>query len=346
MSFRPGNGTVSTHLATAIAPANIAFIKYWGNRDPDLRLPVNDSLSMNLSAAVTRTTVAFQPHRDTDRIVIDGSVRAGPAADRVTRHIDLIRQRAGISARALVVSSSTFPAGTGIASSASGFAALTLASSAAAGLVLDERNLSALARRGSGSAARSVPGGFVVWRAAEHDEDSYAYSIAPPEHWDLHDLVAIVSREHKAVGSSDGHAAALLSPYYEARQVELRQRLPAVTRSLLDRDMATFGPALEAEAISLHVVAMTSHPPLLYWQPATLALMRQVPVWRGQGLVIYFTLDAGPNVHLLCEGHVAAAVETELSHLDYVEAVIHNRPAGPARLAQPPDEVTAQATGG
>jgi diphosphomevalonate decarboxylase len=220
--------------------------------------------------------------------------------------------------------------GTGIASSASGFAALTLAAAAAAGVELGEPALSALARLGSGSAARSVPGGFVEWRAADAHDESYAWSIAPPDHWDLRDLVAVVSRRHKAVGSTGGHGAASTSPLFQARLAGLEDDLPLVREALLARDMAVFGPAVEAEALSLHAIAMTSRPPVLYWAPETLDLLHRIHGWRADGLPVYFTLDAGPNVHLLCEGAHAPDVETNLAGVDYVEQVLHNRPAGPA----------------
>jgi diphosphomevalonate decarboxylase len=224
---------------------------------------------------------------------------------------------------------------TGIASSASAYAALTLAAAAAAELSLTERELSALARLGSGSAARSVPGGFVEWHAADTDEGSYAESIAPPEHWDLRDLVAVVSRDPKPMSSTAGHAAAVGSPYYASRLLELPARTRLVKRAVLERDLAALGPAVEADAISLHVVAMTGRPPVLYWQPATVALLHQIRGWRSEGLAAYFTLDAGPNVHVLCEAPAAAEVEAALNSLDYVKSVLHNRPAGPATLLPP-----------
>jgi diphosphomevalonate decarboxylase len=317
---------------TAVAHSNIAFIKYWGNLDDDRRLPYNDSLSMNLSAASTTTTVRFEPGRAEDRVVIDGETRFDAARDRVVTHLDRVRWRAGVTARAAVESRNTFPMGTGIASSASAFAALTVAATRAAGLELPEAELSALARLGSGSAARSIPGGFVEWRAADTDAQSFAYSIAPPEHWDLCDLVAVVDRAHKTVGSTDGHRVATTSAFFPARLAELRERLPRVRRAILNRDFATFGPAVEAEALSLHAVAFTSHPPLLYWSGATVQLLHQVQAWRAGGLPVYFTLDAGPNVHLLCEGRHADELARQLGALGYVERVLYNRPAGPAAV--------------
>lgn len=324
---------MSRQQATAIAHSNIAFVKYWGNRDQQLRLPYNDSLSMNLSAATTTTTVSFAEDLNTDRLTIDGEKHIGPALDRVSRHLDLIRLRAGIRLRASVQSRNSFPMGTGIASSASGFAALTMAAAQAAGLRLTEAELSALARRGSGSAARSIPGGYVLWHAGSGDRDSYAESVFPPEHWDLRDIVAIVSRRHKGLGSSDGHGAAEGSPLFAGRLAAMAETMSSLRGALASRDLPRFGAILEAEALSLHAVAMTGRPAALYWSPATVALMQQAHAWRAEGLPVWFTLDAGPNVHLICEGKDATALESALRNLDYVEAILANRVAGAAHLA-------------
>lgn len=316
---------------TARASANIAFVKYWGNVDARLRLPLNDSVSMNLSSAVTWTTVQLASEGAADEIVIDGKALAGPARERVVQHLDLFRGRAGSSCSAHVVSDNTFPMGTGIASSASGFAALTVAAAAAYGLVLTEAELSALARRGSGSAARSIPDGFVWWQSGD-DSTSHARSIADAGHWDLRDIVVVVSREHKALGSTDGHAAALGSPCLPGRLAALPARLEVARRAIADRDLSSLGPMLEEEALSLHAVALTGRPPVLYWSGETVALMKLVAGWRGDGVPVYFTLDAGPNVHLLCEGPWAPAVQGLASALPFVHEVIANAPAGPAVL--------------
>ena len=184
--------------ATALAHPNIALIKYWGNRDEALRLPASGSLSMNLAELETVTTVTFSPELSEDVVYLGGEPQADPTRQRVSAHLDLVRRPAGLKLRARVDSRNNFPMGAGLASSASGFAALTLAGAAAAGLSLSEPALSALARRGSGSACRSIPGGFVEWQAGTDADDSFAFSIAPPQHWALVDLIAIVSQAPKA----------------------------------------------------------------------------------------------------------------------------------------------------
>ncbi len=203
--------------ATAQSHPNIAFIKYWGNREPVLRIPANGSISMNLDGLETRTTVAFEASLAQDQLTLNDQPASEEARRRVSALLDRVRRMAGVDLCASVESRNNFPTGAGIASSASAFAALSLAASAAAGLQLNERECSRLARTGSGSACRSVPGGFVEWQAGTDDESSYAYSLAPAEHWDLVDCVAVASQTHKPTGSTQGHALADSSPLQAAR---------------------------------------------------------------------------------------------------------------------------------
>jgi diphosphomevalonate decarboxylase len=312
--------------ATAIACANIAFIKYWGRKDHALRLPLNSSISMNLDRATTITTVAFDPGLEVDRVTIEGADRPDHADRRVSEHLDRVRAMAGIDTRGRVVSRNSFPMGAGIASSASAFAALTVAACAAVGLELDERALTILARRGSGSACRSIPAGFVEWHTAGTSEGSYAEQIAPPEYWDLRDLIAVVQTEQKKVGSSTGHELVGPSPFAGARLSEAERALPIVREAVLDRDFVTLGEEAEQEAIRMHCVAMTSRPSLLYWSPETVRTMHAVRGWRDEGLAAYFTIDAGANVHVLCQGHDAAPLEARLRALPSVQEVLANRP--------------------
>jgi diphosphomevalonate decarboxylase len=212
-----------------------------------------------------------------------------------------------------VATRNSFPTGSGIASSASGFAALTLASTRALGLHLTVEELSMLARMsGSGSAARSVMGGYVAW-SAEGDA-GHATSIAPASHWDLRDVVALVDRGVKAVSSLDGHRLATTSPHFEARQRLLPARLDAVRRAIANRDLAALGPVLEEEAIELHLIAMSSKPPIFYWRPGTLRVLEAVRAQRADGLAAWATMDAGANVHVICtpsaERDVVALLET------------------------------------
>ncbi len=323
---------MKTYTAAALAPPNIAFIKYWGNRDDRLRLPVNGSLSMNLDGLWARTRVTFSPDLETDRLRLNGKTQSGPALVRVSQVLDVVRERAGLPWAATVESENNFPAGVGIASSAAAFAALATAAAAAAGLSLDEAALSRLARRGSGSAARSVPDGFVEWLAGETDETSYAVSLAGPEHWALADCVAVVDTEHKRVGSSDGHRLAASSPLQAARVHDAPRRIARCRQAILERDFEALAAVVELDSNLMHAVMMTSSPALFYWQPATLRVMEAVRRWRGQGLPVCYTIDAGPNVHVLCPAEVQPQVEARLQALEGVQSVISARAGRGARL--------------
>jgi diphosphomevalonate decarboxylase len=322
--------------ATAISCANIAFIKYWGRKDHTLRLPLNSSLSMNLDHATTTTTVTFDPALEADQVTIEGAAadQVGKAVRRVSEHLDRIRMLAGLTTRAQVVSRNSFPMGAGIASSASAFAALTVAGCAATGLQLDERALTILARQGSGSACRSVPAGFVEWHTADTSEQAYAESIAPADHWDLRDLIAIVQVEHKKVDSSRGNELVHTSPFAAARLAEAERALPVIRQAILARDFVTFGEETEQEAIRMHAVVMTSRPSLFYWSPATVRIIQAVRDWRESGLPAYFTIDAGANVHVLCPAVHAGMFETSLRDLPGVQDVIVNAPGPGSRLAE------------
>ncbi len=318
--------------ATALAHPNIAFIKYWGNRDDALRLPASGSISMNLGSLWTRTTVTFRPSLAADELILGGQPTTGPALERVAAFLDLVRGMAGLDQRAAVVSENNFPMGTGIASSASAFAALALAATRAAGLDLTEAELSRLARRGSGSACRSIPGGFVEWLAGTDDRDSHAISIAPPEHWNLADCIAVVSRAHKAIGSARGNALAHTSPFQAARLADAPRRLDLCRAAILQRDFEALAAVTELDSDMMHAVMMTSTPALFYWQPATLAVMQAVRGLRAAGLPACYTVDAGPNVHVLCEAARAEEIAHHIGSLPGVEEVIRSGVGGAARL--------------
>ena len=302
--------------ATAIASPNIAFIKYWGNRDPALRLPANASLSMTLSNLQTKTTVIFDDRLEADQIEIDGSPASEKAASRVTVHLDLIRTLSGVPAFASIHSHSNFPAGAGIASSASAFAALSAAASKAAGMELDKKQLSILARRGSGSAARSIFGGFVQLFSGEVNEDGYAEQLAPAEHWHLVDLIAVVTKEHKSTGSSEGHQLAPTSPIQAVRVQDAARRLEICKHAILQKDFLTIAQIMEQDSNLMHSVMMTSDPSLFYLEPESVSVMKNVTRWREDGLAVCYTIDAGPNVHCICSFEDSHEVERQLRSID------------------------------
>jgi diphosphomevalonate decarboxylase len=328
MSDRPKKSAV------AIANANIAFIKYWGNRDNALRLPVNGSISMNLAALETRTTIMLDTDAHADCLSINNVKQSGPALARVSVFLDILRALSGRQSFATVVSRSNFPASAGIASSAAAFAALALAGAQAYGLSLDETELSRLARRGSGSACRSIPAGFSEWQPGTSDADSFAQSIAAPEHWPLWDCIAIVESGPKPIGSTQGHALAPTSPLQAARIADAPRRLDICRQAILSKDFEQLAEIIELDSNLMHAVMMTSQPPLMYWAPASILVMREVHAWRQSSLAAAYSLDAGPNIHIITTAEDHETATQRLADLPGVERVIASPVGGKARLIE------------
>jgi diphosphomevalonate decarboxylase len=307
--------------ATATAHANIALVKYWGKRDDALLLPEAGSLSVALDRLLTTTTVELGAAKDS--FVLDGKQAAAGELARARALLDA----AGILEPARIESRNDFPTGAGLASSASGFAALAAAAAGAAGLALDPVELSKLARLGSGSAARSVPGGWAVW------EDEAARQVFAPEHWDVRLVVAVCAQGPKKVGSRDGmRASRETSPYHAAWIAQCRRDLPAALGFLEARDLAGLGALAERNALRMHADALAADPPLLYWQPATVGCLHAVAQLRDEGVHAFGTIDAGPHVVALCSSAEAARVERALRAVAGVRDCLVCAPAGGARL--------------
>jgi diphosphomevalonate decarboxylase len=319
-------------VATAQASPNIALVKYWGNRDRALRVPSNGSLSMTLGGLHTTARVSFDPAATEDMLLIADQPAPADASRRVFEHLDLIRMTAGHTLRGRVESASNFPADSGIASSASAFAAITVAGAAACGLELDARTLSRLARRGSGSACRSIFGGFVEWQAGDDDATSYAVPLAPADHWRLIDLIAVVSQASKTTGSTEGHRLAATSPLQAARVHDAPRRLAACRQAILQRDFDSLAEVVELDSLLMHAVMMTSSPPLEYWLPSTLRILHAVAEWRARGAGVCATIDAGPNVHCLCAPGEAEKIQSGLHELPGVQQVLECPPGEGAMI--------------
>jgi len=321
--------------ATVQAGSNIAFIKYWGVSDAEINLPLNNSISMTLADAYTITTVAWDDGTGEiadgeplhhDRIMLDGKLLIGRATDRLTDHLDRIRKLAGIDLYARVESKNNFPMASGIASSASGFAALTVAATEALEMELNVTQLSAIARRGSGSASRSILGGFVEWEKGIDNESSVAHQLHPSEHWNLYDIVAVVSSAEKKISSASGHIIANSSPLLDGRINGLECALRDVRTAIDERNLEQLGPIIEHDALAMHSIMMTSDPSLFYWQPGTVELIQSARQWRNDGLPVYFTIDAGPNLHLICEEESVDEICDLLLKKSFVQQVIASQP--------------------
>ena len=320
---------------TAEACANIAFIKYWGNLPEGGNLPLNPSISMTMASCVTRTTIEILPSASADECTLDGSIAGGETLRRIAGFLDAVRGMAGRKEHARVGSTNRFPTSCGIASSASGFAALALAAATAYGLQLDKRSLSRLARLGSGSAARSVFGGFVELRAGTSYEEAFAEQVALPAAWpELRDVVVVVSDEEKRTSSADGHRLAHTSEMYAGRLAAVPERAERVRRAVRERDILRLGEAVEEDALSMHAVMMTSKPPLMYWNPDTVGVIRATREIREHGLAAYFTIDAGPNVHILTLEKDLPALQQEMASRFGPFRMIVAAPGPGARLVE------------
>ena len=314
-----------TGFAKAVAHSNIALAKYWGKADALRNLTAVPSLSLTLAALRTTTSVRFDLALGADEFTLGGERVSGRPFERVVKLLDTVRAEAGIAARAHVESSNDFPTAAGLASSASGFAALAMAASRAAGLESSLAQVSALARAASASAARSVYGGYVALGAraefAERVRDGGAFPLEM--------LVAVTVSGPKATASTDGMGHTQdTSPYYPAWVAAAPGVYDEVRRAVEASDFDALGPAVEHSALLMHASMLAARPALIYFAPATLRVMEQVRAFRKSGGRAYFTMDAGPHVKVLVEPSAAAELELELAKLEGVSSVLRSA-AGP-----------------
>ena len=285
--------------ATAFAPVNVALIKYWGKSDEKLHLPANASLSVSLTKLGTITTVEWKRN-----------------------------------AEPKITTENNFPMSVGLSSSASGYAAMTVAMAAAAGLKLSEKELSRLARLGSGSACRSIPDGWTEWTTG-NDKTSYAKTIFPVDHWDLRILVVILSLKKKPVSSTAGQELAATSPYYQDRIKSIAGKLKKIKMAIKQKNFTLMGEIMEADCLNMHQVMQTQSPPLNYLLPETETVMRSIKKWRQDGLESYFTINTGQNVFVVCEPKTEEKLFDKLSHLRGVIEVRQDKIGPGARIIFP-----------
>lgn len=292
---------MSFQQATARAGANIALVKYWGKRDQRLNLPAAGSISVTLAGLETRTTVTPDPAMGADRFLLDG-VEHPPG--RVGAVLDLMRERAGETVPCLVESENNFPTGAGLASSASGFAALVTAAAMALGLDLSDRQRSELARLGSGSAARSIFGGFAEMAPGQRSDgsDAVAHPLLAAQEWPLEVVVAITDSGSKAVGSREGMNHTMrTSPYYRSWVATVADDLDSARAAIAARDFDALGEVAEHSALKMHASMLAARPGLVYWNAATLSCLHAIRALRSGGTGVFFTVDAGPQVKAVCQ---------------------------------------------
>jgi diphosphomevalonate decarboxylase len=314
----------------AVAHPNVALVKYWGKRARAGNLPATGSLSLVLGGLATETSVHFDPALPRDRVLLDGREDPETTA-RVTACLDLLRQEAGATTFAAVESRNDFPTGAGLASSASGFAALVTAGAGALGLQLSPQRLAEIARLGSGSAPRSLLGGVVL--LTNRDATTVCEQIAAPADWPLQIVVAVTTSGPKAISSRVGMAwSEETSPYYDAWVQTHATDLNAGLEAVRARDFPALAEIAEHNCLKMHGVMMTTRPPLLYWTPATLACLHRIGELRRDGLPVFFTVDAGPQVKAVCLPAAADDVAAALANLPGVLQILRSPLGEGARL--------------
>ncbi|HJE86422.1 MAG TPA: diphosphomevalonate decarboxylase [Levilactobacillus hammesii] len=287
---------------TARAHTNIALVKYWGKADTDLIIPQTGSLSLTLDQFYTDTTVEFDTSLTTDEVTVNGKHLTVKQVSKVHSFLNLVRQQSSRTSFARVTSVNHVPTAAGLASSASAFAALAGAASRAAGLTLDRTALSRLARRGSGSATRSIFGGFVEWHAGHDDLSSYGVPFQENVDWPIAVIALVLDPKRKKVSSRQGMQNSVnTSPFYPAWKQIVADDLAAIKPAILAQDFTTVGETLESNAMRMHALTLSAWPPYSYFNGDTLAAMQTVKALRDSGVACYYTLDAGPNLKVFCQ---------------------------------------------
>ncbi len=313
-------------MLKARACSNIALVKYWGKRDIKLNLPAVGSISVTLGDLYTETETDIAENSTIDIFKLNGENASEKETIRVSRFLDLIRKMSGKSDLKFTINSkNNFPTAAGLASSASGFAALSLAASKAAGLNLTTDQLSELARLGSGSAARSVFGGFVEMDHGQRPDgkDSVARELYPAEYWDLTILIVVTSEKKKDIGSTDGmELSRLTSPYYPAWIESSEADLAEIRSALENKDFQKVAEISEFSCLKMHALALASNPGLIYWNGITVDLMHFTRELRQKGIPAFFTIDAGPQVKIITESKYTKQIQEELKSFSKISRII------------------------
>lgn len=326
--------------ASVIANANIALVKYWGKRNKEFMLPQTGSVSMTTEGLQAHTTVEFDPKYQEDVLVVNGKeFKKGDEEydDYVGLFLKVVREMSGKEIKAKIVSNNNFPTAAGLASSAAGFAALAGAVNEALGLGLDDRQLSMLARRGSGSATRSIHAGFVEWKRGEKEDgsDCYAEQLFPPDHWpELRLVIAVTSKKDKKVKSRAGmkHSVAT-SPFYNSwREYVVPRHTEMIKKALAEKDFKMLGETAELNALAMHAVAIATKPPVIYWNAGTMDIIHAVMDWRDEGMECYFTIDGGPQVKIICLENDADEIAKRVKEFDNIEDVIITKPGSGLKI--------------
>lgn len=322
--------------SSAIAHSNIALIKYWGrspHHNPNLNIPLNDTVSMTKYGLTqdmhlqTHTTVEFSDDYKEDIAILEGGILTGRNMERILSVINPLREYANIDYKFKMMSKNDFPTQAGLASSAAGFAALAIATVNALGIDFSKEEISMYARLGSGSATRSIHGGFVYWHKGNSHESSYAEQICGPDEFSMNAVIAIIHEGKKDVASEVGHELAETNLFNDVRAKKSQEQAEEIRKAILNDDFSKVGKIAEENCIHMHAVMMTSDPPLFYWDPGTLRVIKSIQGMRKEGLECYFTIDAGPNIHSLCRPEDRYELQKMLEEIEGVNKTILVKPA-------------------
>jgi len=323
---------------SAIANANIALVKYWGKRNEELMLPQNSSISMTEEGMFAHTTVEFDKKYKKDIFILNENEykKGSEEYDKyIEMFLNFVRRFSKINLQAKIVSKNNFPSAAGLASSAAGFAALATAVNKALDLNLSQKKLSMLARRGSGSATRSIFGGFVEWQRGKEEDgsDSFAEQIAPPEYWqDFRMIIGVTSEKEKKIKSRAGMKQTVkTSPYYKNWLETIEEDLKKVKTGILNRNFTLVGDTAEKNCFKMHATMITTKPSVIYWNAGTMEIIHAVLDWREKGLESYFTIDASPQVKIICLASDVPEIEKKLQDIEMVKNTIICKPGEGAR---------------
>ena len=316
--------------ATAVAQPNIALIKYWGKRDLSCNLPAVGSISITLRELFTRMEVRFDDALDRDALTVNGT----PDENMLPRLSACLDRVAGQGrAHARIHSSCNFPIAAGLASSASSFAALTVAAAAATGSAADTLRLARLAGQASGSAARSLFGGFVELSNSGDDID--VHELCAADAWPLKVVVAITATGPKAVGSTEAmEISRKTSPFYSKWVSQQEQDLAIARAAIAERDFEKLAAIAEHNCLKMHSVMWASRPPMMYWNAATMRCLQTVRKLQGEGVGVFFTIDAGPQVKAVCLPESQSRVEDAMRATEGVRDVMTSGLGAGARQEQ------------
>ena len=319
--------------ATALANSNTALIKYWGKQDEELILPMNNSISLTIDSLSTITTVEFSERLSSDRFFLNKEEQTGNAENRVIKHLDLIRNEAKSNSKAKIVSQNNFPTAAGLASSASGFAALTLAACKALGLKKSKKELSMLTRRGSGSSTRSIFGGFVEWVKADENGHSYAKQLADKNHFDIRDIVVIFKPQKREFSTREAMKISKeTSKVFQERLNKVDFKLDEMRKAIAEKDFTSLGLIAEDDCNLVHTIAETSSPKMSFWTDETLSIIKLVNNLPKQGIEAYYTIDTGANMHILTLPKFEKEIIRILNDISYIVRTIVCKPGDGAKI--------------